>query len=143
MPVNIYVDIGKASGNIEGTRTNLLDNEELSKEENPQVLNSKSKSTSIAAATMIASGTLNYVTSNLGSWSGNQQVQSIVNKVSTGVQIGAMALASPVTAATYVGLQLATTAIDENTRRRRESVSVAQARARAGYTTDAASYRKR
>ncbi|MBO5711896.1 MAG: hypothetical protein J6R47_03570 [Acholeplasmatales bacterium] len=144
MPVNIYVDIGKASGNIEGTRTNLLDNEELSKEENPQSIINKNKSSTLAAASMIAVGGFNYVTSNIGSLTGNQQNQATINKISTMAQSTAMFFLNPIMASANVGMQLATTAIDENIRRSKDSVALAQARARAGYTEDnAANYRRR
>lgn len=97
----------------------------------------------MVVASTIASGAFNYVTSNVGKYTGSQMAQQNVNNAMTLVQTGAMFFINPALAISNIGLQIATTAIDEAFRKSQESVGLSQARARAGYTANAASYRRR
>lgn len=98
----------------------------------------------MVVASTIASGAFNYITSNVGEYTGNSQAQTQVNNAMELGQTAAMFFVNPTLAMVNVGLKLGTTAIDENIRKRKESVGLAQAQARAGYPNGyVANYRKR
>lgn len=126
-----------------GTGESNTASQQLSKNDSVAVAEAKSVTKGMMVASTIASGAFRYVTSNVGKYTGNSAYQNAVNNAQTLFETASMFIVNPLLGAANVGMQLATTAIDENFRRKQESVSVAQARARAGYTTDAASYRKR
>ncbi len=88
----------------------------------------------IATASMVAQGLFNYATSNIGKYTGNSHYQNMVNNIQQGIQLGAMFMVNPYLAIGQVALQGITYALDENFRRRQESVELGQARARAGYS---------
>lgn len=77
-----------------------------------EVKQSQASSKGLAVASMIGSQALNYVTSNVGKWMGSDKLQRDVNKVNQAVSVGAMAFINPWLALAYVGINLATTAID-------------------------------
>ncbi len=92
----------------------------------------------IATASMIASGAFNYMTSNVGKYTGNSHYQNVVNNIQQGINLVAMAFVNPYLAIGAVAVQGITYALDENFRRRQESVELGQARARAGYSNQSA-----
>lgn len=126
-----------------GTGESNTASQQLSKNDSVAVAEAKSVTKGMMVAQTIGMGAFRYVTSNVGKYTGSGFKQTAVNNAQTLFETGAMFVMNPLLAVANVGMQLGTTAIEENFRKKQESVSVAQARARAGYTTDAASYRKR
>ena len=104
--------------------------------------NSKKQMKGLATAAMIATGMFNYMTSNVGKYTGNSHNQAIVNNIHQAIQIGAMAIVNPYLAIGAVAVQGISYALDENWRKRQESVELGQARARAGYSSSAAVTRR-
>jgi hypothetical protein len=140
--IDLYLhELGNKTTSVTGESNTA--SQQLSKNDSVAVAEAKSVTKGMMVASTIASGAFRYVASNVGKYTGNSAYQTTVNNAQTLFETGAMFLVNPLLGAANVGMQLATTAIDENFRRKQESVSLAQARARAGYTTDAASYRKR
>lgn len=96
---------------------------------------SKRQLKGMAVATMIASGSLNYVTSNVGRYTGNSHNQQVVNNVQQGFQYAAMFAINPYLAIGTLAVGGIQYALDENWRRKTENVSLSQAQARAGYSS--------
>ena len=101
----------------------------------PETLRNKAASKGLAVAAMIGSQTFNYTTSNIGKWTGNSRHQTTVNNIKAGVSIGAMMYVSPLMAAAYVGVNMATTAIDTYQEQKWEKRQTSQSLARAGYNS--------
>lgn len=97
-----------------------------------EVKQSDDNSKSLAVATMIAQQTFNYMTSNIGKWTGSTRLQTGVNNAMQVFSIGAMAYVSPVIAVANVGINLATTAIDTAYEQKWDSYSKEYARKRVG-----------
>lgn len=89
-------------------------------------------SKSLAVASMVTSQTFNYMTSNIGKWTGSTARQNAVNNVMQLVGIGAMAYVSPAIAIANVGINLATTSLDTAYEQKWDSYSKEYARKRAG-----------
>lgn len=92
--------------------------------------NTNAKITTIA--TLVATQTFNYMTSNIGKWTGSQARQNDVNKLMTGIGLGVALYANPYLALATAAIKIGTTAFDnyyENKWDKRESN---QARAKAG-----------
>lgn len=77
-----------------------------------EVKESQAFSKSLAVASMAASQTFNYMTSNVGKWMGSTRTQTTINNTMQLVGIGAMAYISPVIAVANIGLNLGATALD-------------------------------
>lgn len=99
-----------------------------SKEVNANDKNSKS----LAVASMIASQSFNYMTSNIGKWTGSTAKQQQYNNIMQMIGIGAMAYISPAVAIASVGINIATTSLDTAYEQRWDSYSKEYARKRAG-----------
>lgn len=97
-----------------------------------EVKQSDDNSKSLAVATMIAQQTFNYMTSNIGKWTGSTRKQTAINNTMQLVSIGAMAYVSPVVAVANVGINLATTAMDTAYEQKWDAYSKEYARKRAG-----------
>ena len=97
-----------------------------------EVKQSDDNSKGLAVATMIAQQTFNYMTSNIGKWTGSTRLQTGVNNAMQVFSIGAMAYVSPVIAVANVGINLATTAMDTAYEQQWDSYSKEYARKRAG-----------
>ena len=97
-----------------------------------EVKQNQKSSKGLAVASMVASQTFSYMTSNVGKWTGSTAKQQQVNNAMQLVSIGAMAYVSPALAIANVGINLATTAIDTAYEQRLDSYSKEQARKRAG-----------
>jgi hypothetical protein len=97
-----------------------------------EVKQSDDNSKGLAVATMIAQQTFNYMTSNVGKWTGSTRKQTAINNTMQLVSIGAMAYVSPVVAAANVGINLATTAMDTAYEQKWDAYSKEYARKRAG-----------
>ena len=97
-----------------------------------EVKKSDDNSKGLAVATMIAQQTFNYMTSNIGKWTGSTRKQTAINNTMQLVSIGAMAYVSPVVAVANVGINLATTAMDTAYEQKWDAYSKEYARKRAG-----------
>ena len=97
-----------------------------------EVKQSDDNSKGLAVATMIAQQTFNYMTSNIGKWTGSTRLQTGVNNAMQVFSIGAMAYVSPVIAVANVGINLATTAMDTAYEQQWDSYSKEYARKRVG-----------
>ena len=95
-----------------------------------EVKQSDDNSKGLAVASMVASQTFNYMTSNVGKWTGSTRLQTGVNNAMQVFSIGAMAYISPAIAIANVGINLATTAIDTAYEQRWDSYSKEYARKR-------------
>ncbi len=136
MPNEIRVVIEDKTGSGGGSTENLTSQKASTNAsaQTPQSATNRTYMKGLATASMIASGAFNYMTSNVGKYTGNSHYQTFVNNLQQGVQIGAMAVINPYLAIGAVAVQGITYALDENFRRRQESVELGQARARAGYS---------
>ena len=97
-----------------------------------EVKQSDDNSKDLAVATMIAQQTFNYMTSNVGKWTGSTRIQTGVNNALQLVSIGAMFKISPVVAVANIGVNLATTAMNTAYEQRWDAYSKEYARKRAG-----------
>lgn len=97
-----------------------------------EVKQSDDNSKDLAVATMIAQQTFNYMTSNVGKWTGSTRIQTGVNNALQLVSIGAMFKISPVVAVANIGVNLATTAMNTTYEQRWDAYSKEYARKRAG-----------
>ena len=97
-----------------------------------EVKQNDDNSKGLAVATMIAQQTFNYMTSNIGKWTGSTRLQTGVNNAMQVFSIGAMAYVSPVIAVANVGINLATTSMDTAYEQQWDSYSKEYARKRVG-----------
>ena len=97
-----------------------------------KVKENANNSQALAIASMVASQSFSYMTSNVGKWTGSTQKQTAVNNAMQLVSIGAMAYINPALAVVNVGLNLATTAIDTAYEQKWDRYSKDYARKRAG-----------
>lgn len=97
-----------------------------------EVKQSDDNSKDLAVATMIAQQTFNYMTSNVGKWTGSTRIQTGVNNALQLVSIGAMFKISPAVAVANIGVNLATTAMNTAYEQRWDAYSKEYARKRAG-----------
>lgn len=97
-----------------------------------EVKQSDDNSKDLAVATMIAQQTFNYMTSNIGKWTGSTRIQTGVNNALQLVSIGAMFKVSPAVAVANIGVNLATTAMNTAYEQRWDAYSKEYARKRAG-----------
>lgn len=97
-----------------------------------EVKQSDDNSKDLAVATMIAQQTFNYMTSNVGKWTGSTRIQTGVNNALQLVSIGAMFKVSPAVAVANIGVNLATTAMNTAYEQKWDSYSKEYARKRAG-----------
>ena len=77
-----------------------------------EVKQNDDSSKALAVASMVASQSFNYMTSNVGKWTGSTQTQTNISNAMQLVSIGAMAYVSPAIAIANVGINLATTAMN-------------------------------
>ena len=97
-----------------------------------EVKQSDDNSKDLAVATMIAQQTFNYMTSNVGKWTGSTRIQTGVNNALQLVSIGAMFKVSPAVAVANIGVILATTAMNTAYEQKWDAYSKEYARKRAG-----------
>lgn len=95
----------------------------------------KMKSKGVAIGAMVASKSFSYVTSNIGKWTGSNARQQTINNIQQGASIAMLAAINPYVAIASVGLNIATTIIDETYERKWSERSARQAQARAGYSS--------
>lgn len=97
-----------------------------------EVKENQAFSKSLAVASMVASQSFNYMTSNVGKWTGSTRKQTQINNAMQLVSIGAMAYVSPAIAIANVGINLATTAMDTAYEQEWDKYAKDYARKRAG-----------
>ena len=90
----------------------------------------------MAVASMVASRSLNYTTSNIGKWTGNSRNQEVVNTIQQGIGIGAAAYINPYLALAMIAVNVGTTAIDAAVTNWQEGIKSNVRKLRAGYTPD-------
>lgn len=103
---------------------------------NTSAKENKKSGQGMAVASMVASRTLNYTTSNVGKWTGNSRNQEIVNTIQQGIGIGAAAYINPYLALAMVAINVGTTAIDAAYTNWQETLKSNVRKLRAGYTPD-------
>lgn len=99
---------------------------------NQQAKNNSSKSTAGVIGTMVAMRSINYVTSNVGKWTGNSRNQQTVNNIKQLMGYGIAFAVNPVLGAVSVALDGVTHALDYAYERKWEQIRVEQAQARTG-----------
>lgn len=100
---------------------------------NSSAKENKKSGQGLAVASMLASRSLNYVTSNVGKWTGNSRNQEIVNTAKQAIGIGAAAYINPYLAIAMVGIQIGTTAADAAYTNYAEGLKANIRQLRAGY----------
>lgn len=131
----IKIQLGSGRGNVgNNDSANQLDsssNPALAKGQSPVT---QSKSMAIAAGTSIITKTIDYTTSNIGKWTGNSQNQQKINNIKELFGVGVAFAVNPILGSVNLALNVGTKVIDEMWRLDQEQKSLAQARARNGYT---------
>ena len=137
MPNEIRVVIEDKTGSGGGSTENLTPQKASTNAsaQTPQSATNRTYMKGLATASMIASGAFNYMTSNVGKYTGSSHTQNLVNNIQQGIQLGAMAIVNPYLALGAIAVQGISYVLDENWRKRQESVELGQARARAGYSS--------
>lgn len=97
---------------------------------------SKKDSQVMVVAGMVASRSFNYITSNVGKWTGNSKNQETVNNIRQVASLGASAVVSPLLTLAMAGMQLGTTAIDTSYQLKLDEINARARRLRAGYSDD-------
>lgn len=97
---------------------------------------SKKDSQVMVVAGMVASRSFNYITSNVGKWTGNSRNQETVNNIRQVSSLGASAVVSPWLTLAMSGMQLGTTAIDTSYQLKLDEINARGRRLRAGYSDD-------
>ena len=90
----------------------------------------------MVVAGMVASRSFNYITSNVGKWTGNSRNQETVNNIRQVVSLGASAVVSPWLTLAMAGMQLGTTAMDTSYQLKLDEINARGRRLRAGYSDD-------
>lgn len=98
-------------------------------------VNNTAKMKGIAIAAMVGQRSLSYLTSNVGKYTGDSRKQTMVNNITEGVSLAALAYVNPYIAVASVGIKIATTIADENYKRTWNEREVNNARAKAGYSS--------
>ena len=107
MPNEIRVVIEDKTGSGGGSTENLTSQKASTNAsaQTPQSATNRTYMKGLATASMIASGAFNYMTSNVGKYTGNSHYQTFVNNLQQGVQIGAMAIVNPYLALGAIAVQ--------------------------------------
>lgn len=121
-----------SSSSTKQTSTTISNNGSI---KSKKVKESEKESKSLAVASMITNQTYNYMTSNVGKWTGSTQTQTQVNNINNVMQIvgiSTMSYVSPVVAIANVGINLATTAISTSYEQKWDSYQKEYNRLRVG-----------
>lgn len=133
--IRVYItDDTNNSESVNGTGTTTRSGAVTSQAQikTSQVKENNSKSQALAVASMVATQSFNYMTSNVGKWTGSTRTQTNINNVMQAVSIGAMAYINPLLAVANVGINLGTTALNTAYEQRWDSYNKEYARKRAG-----------
>lgn len=99
---------------------------------NQQAKTNSSKSMAGVVGTMIAMRSINYVTSNVGKWTGSTRNQQVVNNVKQLIGYGVAFAVNPILGAVTVALDGVTNALDYAYERKWEKIRVEQAQVKTG-----------
>jgi hypothetical protein len=102
-------------GNVESVSSNNSTstiNKSNGKIENDSVKKNDKKSRNLAVASMVAKQSFNYMTNNIGKWTGSTRNQTSIDNAMQVFSIGALAYINPVLAIANVGVNIATTAVN-------------------------------
>jgi hypothetical protein len=139
MPNEIYVKIidQTSSDNNSGVGESLTPQAQMRNQNPPsaQTAVNIKQTKAIAIASMVGSRSLNYISSNVGKWTGNSQNQAKVNNVQQIIGIAAMAAVSWQMALFSTALTLGTTAIDNYYEQKWDGIRSKQNLAKAGYNS--------
>lgn len=103
-----------SSESIESSSTKVSSNivDKNGKIKSKEVKESGKSSQALAVASMVASQSFNFMTSNVGKWTGSTKAQTTVNNAMQLVGLGAMAYINPYIALATAAINIGTTAID-------------------------------
>lgn len=96
---------------------------------------SKKESQGLAVASMVATRTFSYVTSNVGKWTGNSRNQDTANNISSVANIGIAMTVNPYLGLAVAAFQIGTTAADAAYTNWSEGIKAQTRLTRAGYTS--------
>ena len=98
----------------------------------------------VLGAAVVGKQVLNYTTSNIGKWTGNQHNQQVVNDAKEMVGYGMLFAVNPVAALASFGFRVATTAIDTAWEQKWDNLASQRKLARAGFSSsgEAIGYRR-
>lgn len=138
---DVKVIVKDERGNTTTTQTNKAPTtaKQAADKMDPQNESAKANKKSgqgLAVASMIASRTLSYTTSNVGKWTGNSRNQDTVNNVMQIGGIAAAAYVNPYLALAVAAIQVGTTAIDAAWTNKQETLKSNVRKLRAGYSAD-------
>ncbi len=142
MPINFFVSAKPSGSQSDGASPDdvLLDegtNYDYSygqrKVSTPTTKANSAKALGIVAAAMVGRQTVNFLTSNVGKFTGNSQNQVAVNNAMEVIGIGILATQSWPIALATAGIKLGMTAINNWQEDHIDNIRVGQASARAGY----------
>ncbi len=84
---------------------------------------------------LLTKNAMSYATSNVGKYTGNSYSQERVNNIGQAVGLAALSFSNPTMGIGIIGVQVATTVLEENYRKRWEERKLSQSRARYGYSS--------
>ena len=119
----------------ENTQENILLSN--TSKENKVSKNTSKKINAIAFASMVATRSFDYLTSNVGKWTGDHRNQTNINNAMQALSLAALFKISPLAAAADIGLNLAMTAIDNRYEDFWENKRLSQMQKSAGYNSSA------
>ena len=98
----------------------------------------------ILGAAVVGKQVLNYTTSNVGKWTGNQHNQQVVNDAKEMAGYGMLFAVNPLAAITSLSFRVATTAIDNAWEQKWDNLASQRKLARAGFSSsgEAIGYRR-
>lgn len=140
MPNEIYVkviDETSSNDNNSGNSESLTPQNQMRNQNPPSketAINIK-QTKAIAIASMVATRSLGYISSNVGKWTGNSRNQTRVNNVQQIIGMGAMYVASWPIALASTAITIGTTAIDTYQEQKWDNKKSKQNLARAGYSS--------
>jgi hypothetical protein len=118
--------------------------QEIATADSKEVSTAKAGVKNLAIATMLAKQSANYITSNVGKWTGNSHNQAIVNNVQDMLGIGMLAVVNPAVAIASTAIRLTTAALDQSWENKEMQASSQRRLARAGFNNvgEAIGYRR-
>ena len=141
MPNEIYVKVldetSSSKDNNAGSSESLTAQTQMRKQNPPssEAATNIKQAKAMAIASMVASRSLGYISSNVGKWSGNSRRQTEVNNAQQIIGLGAMAVASWQIALISAAINIGTTAIDTYQEQKWDNKRSNQDLARAGYSS--------
>lgn len=101
---------------------------------NDSTNSTKKDNQGLAVASLVASKTFSYCTSNVGKWTGNSQNQAKVGKAQQAIGVATGFVVNPVLGVAMVGFEIGTTAYDAYWTNRIEGLRSSRKMLQAGYS---------